>query len=173
MVGGKFEIRWCGSEFRQTTTVSDKELGDLFVRAVGLENLLVDARQEILAEPADGLRGAENGPADAGFVEPDQGAVAFLDFDDAVLNGHSAATIQQAPPVTMRFDVPATALRQPSSHRLAQFRFGRAVTGSGRSGPAEFGPGEIFNGLAAALVAAGWEGPRSRAHLLSCGGQRE
>lgn len=47
----------------------------------------------VLLEPADGLRGAQDDPADAGFVESDQRAVAFLDFDDAVLNWHPAAII--------------------------------------------------------------------------------
>ena len=43
---------------------------------------------EILAKAADGFGRAENGPPDAGVVELHQGAVALLDFDDAVLDCH-------------------------------------------------------------------------------------
>ena len=44
--------------------------------------------QEILLEAADGFGRAEDGAPDAGVVELHQGAVALLDFDDAVLDWH-------------------------------------------------------------------------------------
>jgi hypothetical protein len=65
-----------------------KELGDFFVAAVSFENLIVNAGQEVLIESADGFGGVKNGARDAGFVEFDEGTIAFLDFDDAVLDWH-------------------------------------------------------------------------------------
>ena len=67
-----------------------QELGDLVIRAVRIEDRVVDAGHEILAKTADGLRRAENGPPDAGVVELHQGAIALLDFNDAVLDCHVA-----------------------------------------------------------------------------------
>ena len=65
-----------------------EELSDLVVRAVGLEDLVIDVRQEILRKTADRFRRVEDRPADAVGIELHQRAVAFLDFDNAVLDGH-------------------------------------------------------------------------------------
>jgi hypothetical protein len=55
---------------------------------VRIEDGLVDAGREILTKTANGFCRAENGPPDAGIVELHQGAIALLDFNDAVLDCH-------------------------------------------------------------------------------------
>ena len=65
-----------------------QEAGDVFIRTVRLENLFVHARQKVLPEAADGFRGAQDGPADAVRVELDEGPVALLDFNNAILDWH-------------------------------------------------------------------------------------
>src|SRR5450759_203173 len=61
---------------------------DVFIRTLRAENLFVHARQKIPVKTADGLRGAQNGLANAVRIEFDQRPVALLDFDNAVLNWH-------------------------------------------------------------------------------------
>src|ERR1039458_8887547 len=61
---------------------------DVFIRTLRAENLVVHARQKIPVKTADGLRGAQNGLADAVRIEFDQRPVTLLDFDNAVLNWH-------------------------------------------------------------------------------------
>src|ERR1039457_3479717 len=61
---------------------------DVFIRTLCAENLVVHARQKIPVKTADGLRGAQNGLADAVRIEFDQRPVTLLDFDNAVLNWH-------------------------------------------------------------------------------------
>src|SRR5207249_535573 len=65
-----------------------KELGDSLIASVRVEDRFIDAGQKVLAKAADGFGGAKDGPADTVGVKFDQSAVAFLDFDDAVLNWH-------------------------------------------------------------------------------------
>src|SRR5207249_1726980 len=62
---------------------------DLFVGAVRVEDLVVNAGQVIVTEAADGFGAAQNRVADVVFVKCDQRAVAFLDFDDAILYSHA------------------------------------------------------------------------------------
>src|SRR5438552_16171829 len=64
------------------------ELRDVAITAKRIEELVVDPRQEILPEAADGFCGAQNGSRDAGFIEFDEGTIAFLNFDDVILNQH-------------------------------------------------------------------------------------
>ena len=61
---------------------------DVFIRPLRAENLVVHARQKIRLKTADGFRGAQNDLADAVGIEFDQRPVAFLYFDNAVLNWH-------------------------------------------------------------------------------------
>src|ERR1035437_2546422 len=61
---------------------------DALVRAVRAENLVVHARQQIRLKTADGLRRARNRLADFIRIKPYQRAVAFLNLDDAILDGH-------------------------------------------------------------------------------------
>ena len=63
---------------------------DVIVRTVRAKNPVVHARQKILLKAADGLRRARHGLDDAAGIEPHERAVAFLDFDDSVLDWHSA-----------------------------------------------------------------------------------
>jgi hypothetical protein len=65
-----------------------KELSDPVIRAVRSEDGLVDAGNEILTKAANGFCRAENGSPDARIVELHQGAIALLDFNDAVLDCH-------------------------------------------------------------------------------------
>jgi hypothetical protein len=60
---------------------------------VRAENLLVHARQKIRLKTADGLRRARNRLADFIRIKPYQRAVAFLNLDDAILDGHGADCI--------------------------------------------------------------------------------
>jgi hypothetical protein len=61
---------------------------DLIFGSVGIENLVINPGQMILPKTADGLGRPQNGPPDAGFIEPDERAVPFLDLNDAVLDSH-------------------------------------------------------------------------------------
>ncbi len=63
---------------------------DVLVRTVRREDFVIHARQKILLEAADGFRRARHGLDDAAGIEPHKRAVAFLDFDDSVLDWHSA-----------------------------------------------------------------------------------
>src|ERR1039458_8002848 len=65
-----------------------QKLGDLVIRALGIEKALVDAGREVQAEAADGFCGAENGAPNAGIIKLHQGAVTLLDLNYAVLNCH-------------------------------------------------------------------------------------
>src|SRR5689334_9360970 len=66
-----------------------KKAGDLVFGAVCIKDLVIDSRQIILVKTANGLSRPQNGPPNASFIEPDQGAVPFLDFDNAVLDSHA------------------------------------------------------------------------------------
>jgi hypothetical protein len=50
--------------------------------------MLVDPAVKILTEAADGLGGPEDRTPDATLIELHQGAVSFLNFDNAILNWH-------------------------------------------------------------------------------------
>jgi len=62
--------------------------GDGILAAVRRKEGFIDAGDAILFEAADGSGGVEDRPPDAGVVELYQGAVALLDFNNAVLDGH-------------------------------------------------------------------------------------
>ena len=68
-----------------------EELGDLDVRLLRLEYLVVDSGEIILAETADRFRRLQDGAADLANVEIDERAVALLDFDDSILDRHRSA----------------------------------------------------------------------------------
>ena len=63
-----------------------EKLSDFFVERVGIEKLVIDARQVILLETADGFSRAQDGEKDCPLVKGHQCPVALLYFDDAVLN---------------------------------------------------------------------------------------
>src|SRR5262245_30305071 len=65
-----------------------EKAGNLIFSAVGIKNLVIDPGQIILVETADGLSRPQNGPPNAGFIEPDERPVPFLDLNDAVLDSH-------------------------------------------------------------------------------------
>ena len=79
-----------------------KKRGDGLVRALRAENLVVNARHEVMLEAADGFRRARDGLPDAVGIEFHQRAVPFLNFDNAVLDGH-AATIPERRRLTMPY----------------------------------------------------------------------
>src|SRR5215467_5848589 len=84
-------------------SVSEKA-SNLIFGGVSIKNLVVYARQIILAKTADGFSCAQNRPPNAGFVEPDEGAVPFLDFNDAVLDSH-AGSIESRPKKLRKFSL--------------------------------------------------------------------
>src|SRR5690242_8727785 len=63
-----------------------EKAGNLIFSAERIENLVINPWQIVLAKTADGFCGSQNGSPNAGFIESNKGAVAFLDFDNAVLN---------------------------------------------------------------------------------------
>ena len=96
-------MRWCGSELRQTMAASARNAAMSSSEPVRRENLVIHARQKILLEAADGFRRARHRLADAAGIEPHQRAVAFLDFDDSVLDWHSGPMITQRGRGTISF----------------------------------------------------------------------
>ena len=106
-----------------------EKVGDAVVRAVRVEKSVVDAGRQILLEAADGFRGAQDGLADAAGIELDERAVAFLDFDDAILNGHRAEDRLFAA------GQKAERMRRPAERIAADTPFGAAgLTFGGASG---------------------------------------
>src|ERR1041385_88694 len=67
-----------------------EEPGDFVIGAVGLEDFVVDAGPKILPETAQRFGRAQERSPNPGFIEFDQGSIALLDLDDAVLDGHEA-----------------------------------------------------------------------------------
>ncbi len=89
---------------------------DVFLRTLRAENLVVHARQKIPVKTANGLRRAQNGPADAVRIEFDQRPVALLDFDNAVLNWHHHELYRSGTNTQCRFNAAArAALNQHAS----------------------------------------------------------
>ncbi len=76
----------------KTRRVGDRRSGD-GIETAGLENLLVDADVFVLRKAPDGFCRAQDGVADVGVIETDEGAVAFLDLDDAVFDSHSGTEL--------------------------------------------------------------------------------
>src|ERR1017187_840093 len=83
---------------------------DVFIRTLRAENLVVHARQKIPGKTADGLRGAQNGLADAVRIEFDQRPVALLNFDNAVLNWHHRGLYRKRANTQCRFNATDEAL---------------------------------------------------------------
>jgi hypothetical protein len=73
-----------------------EKAGNLVFGVVSVENLVIDARQVILLKTADGFCRSQNCAPNAGFIEPDEGAVAFLDFNNAVLDSHARSIERKA-----------------------------------------------------------------------------
>src|ERR1051325_677974 len=73
-----------------------EETGDLVLCSIRVKNFAIDARQTILLKTADGLRRSQNRPPNASFVEPHEGAIPFLDFDNAILDSHRRSIGQES-----------------------------------------------------------------------------
>lgn len=67
------------------------ESRNALVRTVRLENLVIDSRQIVLTKTVDRFRCPQYRFANPIFIERHQRAVAFLHFDDAVLDRHKSA----------------------------------------------------------------------------------
>jgi hypothetical protein len=61
----------------------------MFTIAERGEQAVVDTGQKILLKTADGTRRAKDCLADPRFIESDKRAITFLNFDDAILDGHA------------------------------------------------------------------------------------
>src|SRR5882672_7944067 len=76
-IGIKADHYRFGEEFRQA-----------IIRAPGLKDLIVDPGEEILLATSDGFGSAQYRALNAVGIELNQCAIAFLDFNDPVLDGH-------------------------------------------------------------------------------------
>src|SRR6266849_5782575 len=65
-----------------------EEFCQLVIHTPGLKDLVVDSGQKVLLETPDGFGGAQDGPLDSVRIELHQRAIALLDFNNPVLDGH-------------------------------------------------------------------------------------
>ena len=65
-----------------------QKLGDIVIGDIGVKDRAIDAGNEILSKPANGLRRAQDRPPDASVIELYESAIALLDLDDSVFDCH-------------------------------------------------------------------------------------